>query len=209
MARGMLGALRLILPVALLLTALVAAQLYSDTPVRELDPWFDDGSGQVLPGSWLTLGHILLPFTFFAVHLANRRFGLAYAVAQIFLAWLAIGVLIAGSDVLNAPLGGAIPSTRTSAAFVGALIAAQLGAAWVFDRTRGVWWWQAPLLGSLVGAILFAGLFYPLAYLGTGFAWTEWMWLHLAAMIAMAVAMLVPYWMLRRLVPPLPGFGGY
>ena len=52
-------------------------------------------------------------------------------------------------------------------------------------------------------------LYYPLAYAGSGVSWYAHMSTHAGVLIAASVAGLFPYWLLRPLIKPLPGFGGY
>ena len=60
-----------------------------------------------------------------------------------------------------------------------------------------------------MGGVVFTSVFAPLAFAGTGAAWIQPALNYGALLAGAAVALLIPYWMLRGLVPPLPGFGGY
>lgn len=201
---------RLILPVAALAGVLFLAYAYRLAPVTLFDGRFPPDQALFQPGLWLTAGHLILPLAFFAVSLTNRRYGLNYAVAQIMAAWAIVAGALAYAYVYKgielAP--GPFPDARTVVAFTVALLMAQLVSAIVFDGTRGVRWWSAPLFSGLWAAIVFAAIFYPSAYLGAGEPWLNRMSVHLGIMTVAAFVLLVPYWMLRGVIRPLPGFAG-
>jgi uncharacterized PurR-regulated membrane protein YhhQ (DUF165 family) len=163
-----------------------------------------------MSGHTLSLGLVLMPATFFAIHLANRRYGAAYASAQILLAWaVSAAVLPFTVQYLGQLNGGVMPGLRVIAGFGVALFVAQFVGAWVFDRMRGPRWWTAPLTASLIGGAALTFIGYPAAYYGTGTAWTQPMWSYLILTVGVAVALLIPYWALRAAVPPTSGFNGY
>ncbi len=205
---GALALVRLALPVTALLVAFAAAYLYSDTHVTLFDGIFG-GDGKAAPSTWLTWGHLLIPASFFAVHLASRRYGVNYAIAQVLVACC----LIAGLDAAQAAYPDvpaiALPPAREAIAFAAAFFVALLVAAIVFDLTRGVRWWTAPLSGSLWAAFAFAAVFYPAAFAGSDVPWLGYAVTHFGAMAVVAIVLLIPYWIFRPLVRPLPGFGGY
>ena len=205
--KGVMAVARLVLPVIALLTAFAAAYLYSDTPVMFLDEYFA-GSVAALPSTWLTWGHMLLPASFLAVHLANRRYGPNYAMAQVVVAASLVAALGVAEAANSDSVIPALPM-RETIAFGAAFFVALLTAAVVFDRTRGMNWWTAPLFGSLLASLAYVGIFYPAAFAGSGAPFVDYATTHLAVMAAMALLLLIPYWIFRPLVPPLPGFGGY
>ncbi|MDE2013443.1 MAG: VUT family protein [Alphaproteobacteria bacterium] len=195
------AALELVLPVLLLAALGVASVAYGDR-------------GAALPGgagaSWLTLGHLLLPLTFLAIHLTNRRYGAGHAFAQTMLGWaLGLGVLWAMREQLPVLLGRALPDLHLVFAFGSALLIGQLFSVLVFDRTRGPRWWTAPLLATLAGGLLFCGIAFPGAYVGTSVDWIGRMLTYGGYFVAASVALLLPYGLLRRCVPPRSGLGGY
>jgi uncharacterized PurR-regulated membrane protein YhhQ (DUF165 family) len=194
--------LRMILPVAALCTALAAMYLYMDTAL----PYFADGKTP-----WLTMSHLLLPAAFIAVHLTNRRYGPAYAFAQIVLSFAAAGAAILfGRDIIELLLpAAAFPSVREVVSFGGAFFVAGFLSIIAFDGARGPRWWTAPLIGSIVASLAFAPIFYAAAYAGSHTPWFEHMGIHTGLLLGGAVLGLIPYWMLRRIVQPLPGFGGF
>jgi len=199
---GLLAAGRLVLPVVTLLLSFAAIYLYLDTPATPIVGAAD--------GHWLTVGHLLVPLSFLCVHLTNRRYGPSYAFAQVVLA-LAVGAALA---IYVAPrLNGAvplkfIPDMRVAFAFIGAFLGASFISIVVFDGSRGPRWWVAPLFGMVSSVALFCLIYYPAAYAGVA-PWTHQMLLHMELLMAAAILTLVPYWALRGIVRPLPGFNGY
>jgi uncharacterized PurR-regulated membrane protein YhhQ (DUF165 family) len=199
-----LGAMmRLVVPVFLLLTVGAAAFLYGNQPAE----WFGNID---VGGTPLSLGLVLMPLSFFVVHLTNRRYGAGYATAQVIGAWaIAFGSLPYTQNDLSMLHTGALPDMRLVIAFGGALFVAQLFSILVFDRLRGPQWWQAPLFASLFGGVALCAIAYPLAFAGTNVAWTHPMLSYMGVTAAAAIVMVVPYWILRSVVTPLSGFGGY
>jgi uncharacterized PurR-regulated membrane protein YhhQ (DUF165 family) len=188
--------LRLILPVALLLTVGAACILYTDVAIP--------GAG-TFGGKPVSLGLAMLPLTFFVIHLTNRRYGAAYAFSQVAIAW---GLGLAALPSLL-PLISPSADTRTVAGFGAALLLAQLVAIVLFDGLRGPTWWKAPLVASLAGGILLCVVAFPAAFAGTPSHWSAEMLDYMEISTAAAVVLLIPYGLLRSLVPPRPGFGGY
>jgi uncharacterized PurR-regulated membrane protein YhhQ (DUF165 family) len=198
---GLMAAARLILPVLTLLSAITGVFLYRDTPMPV--PFL----GLDMP--WLTAGHLLVPAGFFCVFLTNRRYGPAYAFAQIFAAFAAILalVLFAGARIdAFLPLDG-IPTLRDSAAFGGAFLAAGAVSIVLFDCARGPHWWTAPLMGFLGAALVFPPVFFAVSLSGT--AWLTPAVAFMGVLGGEGLLLLVPFWLMRRIVPPVLGFGGY
>ena len=194
---------RLIFPIALLVTVASAALIYGREPAR----WLGDID---VGGTPMDTGLLALPLSFFLVQLTNRRYGAGYASVQVLGGVAAIiAAAIYASDDLALLRGAPLPLPRLVAAFGSGLLVAQLIAIVVFDRLRGPQWWQAPFFGTLIGGVVLALVAYPVAYLGTGAAWVGPMAAFAGLNIAAAFALLVPYWLLRRVVAPLPGFGGF
>ncbi len=194
---------RLVLPVLLLVSALAACYVYLDTKLNLLA----DSSG-----NWLSLGQALLPAAFFTVALTNRRYGPSYAFAQVVLAIAAIaaiGTLAAASLRELLPVH-VVPTTRFVASFGVSFFIASFVSILLFDGARGPRWWTAPLMGLIAPALVFAAIFFPAAYAGLGDAlWVQHMFGFFGLMLSAAVLSLIPYWVLRGVVPPLSGFGGY
>ena len=194
--------LRTLIPVLALCTALAAMYLYMDTTL----PTFADAGVR-----WLTVSHLLLPVAFLSVHLTNRRYGPSYAFAQIVLSFAALAAaIIFGGQLIQMFLPEAVvPSVRMVAAFSGAFFVAGFVGIIAFDGARGPRWWTAPLIGSVVASLIFVPIFYAGAFAGTPSPWFAHMGIHAGLLIGGAILALIPYWLLRRVVQPLPGFGGY
>lgn len=187
----------------LLLSALAASYINLDTRL----PLFADVAGR-----WLTLGHALLPLSFLAVALANRRYGAAHAFAQVVIALAIVAgtVALAGDSLKGLLPQHAEPSFRFAAAFGVSFFLASFVSVLMFDAARGPRWWAAPLLGLEMPAFIFPVLFFPLAYAGLGDTlWTAHMLAYAGFLSAAAIVSLLPYWLLRAIIPPLSGFGGY
>ncbi|HUO93548.1 MAG TPA: hypothetical protein VMU22_11525 [Rhizomicrobium sp.] len=206
--RGPLGELvlavmRLVFPVFLLVTAIAAAVIYGSEPAEWLGT-VDVG------GKPFNAGLLALPAVLFIVQLTNRRYGAGYAVTQVLAGVAAVlaAAIYAGDDLMLLR-GAPLPASRFLIAFGAALLVAQLFSIFVFDRLRGPQWWQAPFFGLLFGGIALALIAYPAAYLGTGTDWLGPMFAYLGVTIAEAIMLIVPYWFLRGIIAPLPGFGGY
>lgn len=211
-----LTAMRLLLPVAAMLAALAAAQWGMGITITALDGIFS-GETWLKPSQWLTAGHLLLALVFLAGNLASRRYGVPIAMLQIIVSAVFAALFLAfvqaqpasPVSVAVASYLGDMPPMRLATAFAGALILALLFQAVIFEWTRGVQWWKAPLYGALWGAIVFGGAFYSAAFAGGAEPWLTRMMLHVGLLALCAFVALLPYWILRALVRPLPGFGGY
>lgn len=198
-AGALLAPLQLVLPVALLMTISAAAFLYNDVSA---------GLPEIAP--WLSLGDLLVPLTFLAIHITNRRYGAGHALAQVIGAWaFGIAAIWAARDDLGALVSHPLPVMREMLAFGGALFLAQIVAVGVFDGMRGPKWWHAPLYASLWASAILCIFGFPAAYIGTATGWIVPMLVYLAVTAAESIAMLIPYWAIRAIVPPMSGFGGY
>ena len=187
---------RLLLPVALLLMVSAAAAIYGDQPAEGLGTF---------AGKQLCLGLALLPVTFFVIHLTNRRYGAGYALGQVALTWLAAVVVFP----IIAPMMAGPPDVRIVAAFAAGLFFSQLVAIWLFDLLRGPAWWTAPLFASLSGGVVLCLIAFPGAFAGTPANWSNEMFGFMALCAGAALLLLIPYGLLRGLLPPRAGFGGY
>jgi uncharacterized PurR-regulated membrane protein YhhQ (DUF165 family) len=156
------------------------------------------------------MGLLVLPLTFLAVHLTSRRYGAGYAVAQVLLTFVAVAALAYfGRSQITAALGEQHAPLRMIVGFAGGLFVAQMIAIFLFDRLRGPRWWQAPLMASLIGGIVLSLVAFPASFAGTDIQWSGRMLDYMAVTSIAAVLLVIPYWILRPLVPPRSGFGGY
>ncbi len=194
---------RMILPVLSLLACFVGLYLYRDTPV----PLFLDGTG----APWLTASHLLVGVGFLSVHLTNRRYGPTYAFAQVVVssALIVAFILFAADSISRFVPLDTVPTMREAIGFGTAFFLASFVSIVVFDGARGARWWTAPLFGFVTAAVFFAWVFYPAAYAGTGTLWFDHAIVYGAALAGEGILLLIPYWMLRGIVQPLSGFGGY
>jgi hypothetical protein len=194
---------RMLLPVLSLLACFVGLYLYRDTPL----PLFLDGTGT----PWLTVSHLLVAVGIMCVHLTNRRYGPSYAFAQVVVssALIVAFILFAANDIKAFIPLDTVPAMREAVAFGAAFFLASFVSIVVFDGTRGARWWTAPLFGFLSAAIFFAGIFYPAAYAGANALWLDHALVYSGVLAGEGILLLVPYWILRGIVQPLSGFGGY
>lgn len=202
LGEGLVALGRLVASAVVLLAWVAAVWLYRDTSIALLQ----DGTAP-----WLSLSDLLVPAGFFLVFLTNRRYGPAYAFAQVVVTAIAVVSLVlfsggAFSEIM--PLD-TIPPAREAAAFGGAFFAAAFVSTVVFDGARGPSWWTAPLFGFFSAAIIYAAAYFPALYAGTDAAWLVHASEYMGVLAAEGALLLIPFWALRRVVPPISGFGGY
>jgi uncharacterized PurR-regulated membrane protein YhhQ (DUF165 family) len=189
---------RLVVCTLVLNAWLLATFLYRDTPVDVL-------------GIGTSLAYVLVPVGFYCVFMTNRRYGPAYAFAQVVTALaLSAGLVLFARDAVDQviPLDS-VPSLRETAAFSVAFLLASFISIVAFDGARGPRWWTAPLIGFLAAAIVFATVFFAVLYTGTGKAWLgDWV-AYMGLITGEGLLLLIPFWAMRRMVPPVAGFGGY
>ena len=201
LALAIFATIRVTIAIAVLFAWLAAIFLYRDTQIELF------GIG----GGWLTLAHLLVPLGFFLIALTNRRYGPGYALAQLVGTGIALAVLLAlKGDELYAflPLDQ-VPSVREASAFGAAFFLANLVSITAFEGARGPMWWTAPLIGFLSAALVFPLVFFPAFYLGSSADWLSHCLAYLLLLLSMSLLLLIPFCALRRLVPPIAGFGGY
>jgi queuosine precursor transporter len=198
--------MRLVLPVIAYVVTLAAAWAWRSVPAT----WFDGIAPGMTPSAWLTQGHVLIAAAFFLNNLVSRRYGLDLAVWHVLASWIVLGLFVIASLARLDPRlpEVALPPALEAFAFAGGLIVAHVVAAFVFDRTRGIMWWTAPFYASLIGGLVFVAIFYGVVQPG-GAEWTARALIDAGVKAAMAVAMLIPYFILRPVVRPMPGFGGF
>jgi uncharacterized PurR-regulated membrane protein YhhQ (DUF165 family) len=190
-------ALKLLVPVLLLLTLMLAAYLYADAVLAVM----------AAPGVTLTIADLVLPGCWTIIHLTNRRYGPAHAFAQ-----LAAGFVLAALVALLNPgdIDNWLPplpwlTWRAVLAFFAAFGIANFVAIIVFDAARGPRWWSAPLAASAAAAFVYSGVYYPLAFGGQPINALAHVLLHLAE----SAALLLPYCLLRPAMRPLNGMNGF
>ncbi len=159
----------------------------------------------------LTFAAFTFPVAFLVTDLTNRLFGAAAARKVVF-AGFAIAVLV--SIVVASP--------RIAIASGSAFLISQLMDVSIFDKLRAGQWWRAPLVSSMVGAVIDTFIFFSfafaasLSFLGAGldFAvqpapllgvmaveaprWVSWALGDLVVKVTMALALLAPYGLLWR-----------
>jgi uncharacterized PurR-regulated membrane protein YhhQ (DUF165 family) len=204
-AKLALAAVRLVIPVSLLLVLLGAAYLYAD----DLLPlWWTPAS---IRDAGLATSDLILPGCWYCIHLTNRRYGPAYAFAHLLAAMvIGLGVILVNPGsidqwVITMP---AITG-RAVLSFGAAFVAANFVAITFFDAARGPRWWTAPLAASIAASFVFSAIYYPAAFAGVYERWTDSAIAHLAVFAGMSVLLLLPYWLLRPAMRPLNGRNGY
>jgi uncharacterized PurR-regulated membrane protein YhhQ (DUF165 family) len=203
LSQGLTAILRMIVPVLALLTAFVGVFMYLDTTLAV----FPDADGHY----WLTTGHLLIPAAFFVVQLTNRRYGPAYALAQVLLSFAVVAALLilAKPDIESLARPELVPTMREALAFGIAFLVAGFVAIAAFDGARGPMWWTAPLIGFTAAAIFFPLIFFPAAYAGLDMPWLGYGISYMGLSLGIGIGMLIPFFVVRPVVPPLSGFGGY
>jgi uncharacterized PurR-regulated membrane protein YhhQ (DUF165 family) len=211
--RGLHAAAILTPPAVAVVVTLVVAWQARDIPLTLFDgilsPW---GRPDLYPSHWLSLGHAVVPVVFLIANLVNRRYGEDLAIGHVLLSWLlvvATAIVLLSNGDQRIVAAGQAPAVRVAAAFFGAMAIGQLAGAFVFDRTRGINWWNAPLYSALTSSFVATFLFYVVAYAGTDWIWLNHMSVDAGVKAAMSFALLVPYMLLRHIIRPLGGFGGY
>ena len=131
---------------------------------------------------WLTWGAITYPFAFLVSELANRAHGPEHARR---IAWVGFAVAVAASLAL-APLRIALASGT-------AFLCSQLLDIQVFHRLRQGRWWRAPLIATLLAALLDTALFWSIGFAGEELPWITWALGDLGVKLAMGVALLLPF----------------
>ena len=131
---------------------------------------------------WLTWGAITYPVAFLVSELVNRAHGPHQARR---VAWVGFAVAVAASLVL-APARIAVASGM-------AFLLSQWLDIGVFDRLRHGSWWRAPLVATLLAAILDTAVFWSIAFAGTEGPWVTWALGDLAVKLVLGVLLLLPF----------------
>lgn len=131
---------------------------------------------------WLTWGAFTYPVAYLVSDLVNRRFGPGMARR---VAWVGFAVAVVVS-LLLAP-------ARIAAASGLAFIASQLLDIRVFNRLRQGLWWRAPLVATVIAAVLDSIVFWGIAFAGTDGPWFTWALGDLGVKLGVGVLMLLPF----------------
>jgi len=143
---------------------------------------------------WLTWGAFSYPEAYLVSDLINRRFGPGMARR---VAWFGFAVAVAAS-LLLAP-------ARIAAASGLAFIASQLLDIGIFHKLRRGLWWRAPLVATVIAAVLDSIVFWGIAFGGTEGPWLSWAAGDLAVKLAVGVFMLLPFRLLMSRMSARPG----
>ena len=131
---------------------------------------------------WLTWGAFTYPVAFLVSELVNRRFGPALARR---VAWVGFAVAVAASLWL-APVRIALASGL-------AFMASQLLDIQVFDQLRRGLWWRAPLVATVLAALLDSLVFWSIGFAGTEGPWITWALGDLAVKLLVGLCLLLPF----------------
>ena len=201
---------RLALMAALLTPLILASILTLDIPLRAFD-WIFGPAIAVRPSNWLTNGGFLIGLAPFLVILFARKVGGDEASRAVTAAWgiAAVAVLIELSYLAPVLEDADLPGVRFTVVFVASAMASQYIAANLYDVARGGGrWWRAPLYGSLGGFLVYALIYFPGVYAGSGLPWPNWMIGDFAVKTMAAIIFLGVYGLLRKKLKPRRGYGG-
>ena len=118
---------------------------------------------QFLLGQWLTWGALTYPLAFLVTDLVNRLEGPS-AARRVVLLGFAMGLIcsIIGTQI-HGEFGPLVTLRIALGSGVAFLIAQMLDVS-VFDKLRNGTWWRAPVVSSLVGAMIDTALFFFIAF---------------------------------------------
>jgi len=131
---------------------------------------------------WLTWGAITYPFAFLVTELVNRAFGPLQARR---VAWVGFAVAVAAS--------AALAPARIAAASGLAFLLSQMLDISVFDKLRHSRWWRAPLIATMLAAVLDTTVFWSVGFAGQDLPWVTWALGDLGVKLVMAVCLLLPF----------------
>ena len=143
---------------------------------------------------WLTWGAFSYPVAYLVSDLVNRRFGPGLARR---VAWCGFAVALAASL--------AVAPARIAAASGLAFIASQLLDIGIFDRLRLATWWRAPLVATVIAAVLDSIVFWGIAFAGSDGPWITWALGDLGVKLAVGVFMLLPFRLIIGRAAAVPG----
>lgn len=118
---------------------------------------------QFLLGPWLTWGALTYPFAFLVNDITNRLHGPG-AARKVVLWGFATGLVCSAIGTQIQGEFGPLVTFRVALGSGLAFLVAQLLDIAVFNRFRRDRWWQAPLVGTIIGSTLDTALFFTIAF---------------------------------------------
>ena len=204
-AKLAMAAVRLAVPISLLLVLMGAAYHYADDT---LPLWWTPAP---IRYAGLATSDLILPGCWYCVHLTNRRYGPGSASAHLLAAMvIGLAVILVNPGDIDAWVVTMPAITSRAVLSVGAaFLAANFVAIIFFDAARGPRWWTAPLAASFAASFVFSAIYYPAAFAGVYERWTDSAIAHLVVFSTMSVLLLAPYRLLRPAMRPMNGMNGY
>ena len=147
----------------------------------------------------LTYGAFSYPVAFLITDLANRFYGKIVARKIVYVGFL-IGIIF--TFLFSTDFADLI-SVRIAIGSGIAFITAQLLDIQIFDHLRKKDWFVAPLISSLIGSTVDTFLFFLIAFYATGVPWITLSLGDLAVKIFVALAMLIPFRILIKIIKPI------
>ncbi|WP_373086844.1 queuosine precursor transporter [Sneathiella sp.] len=141
---------------------------------------------------WFTWGAISYPVAFLVTDITNRTLGVRLARYVVFVGFIFAVVL----SLLLA-------NERIALASGTAFLTAQFLDIMIFDKLRRQSWWKAPVVSSVIASFVDTGIFFFLAFVGTGLPWHTWAVGDYAAKLIMVVVLIIPFRGLLRVTDPL------
>jgi hypothetical protein len=199
----------LLLPVGGMIGVLALSYAGRDRYVTTFD-MFPPEQWYLNPGYWLNYGHLVLPGIFLVLCLTNRRYGPGVTMSAVLVSWVIVAGLFIWATATYGlqAVQGELATLPVMATFAGALFAGQILCVYLFDRLRGIPWWRAPFYAILWGGVLYAGLFYVQLLMQSDAPVANRTAVILAIHVGWAFLGLFVYQLFRRLIRPLPGYGG-
>ena len=146
---------------------------------------------QIPINDWLTWGALTYPISFLVTDLTNRRYGPAKARMVVY-----VGFALA--VILSIEFAGARIAVASGTAF----LLAQLFDVYIFNRLRGLAWWQTPLISSVLASALDTALFFSIAFYATPVPWVTLGLGDYGVKLVLALSMLVPFRALMHYISP-------
>jgi uncharacterized PurR-regulated membrane protein YhhQ (DUF165 family) len=205
--------LALLVSIGATLGVFYASWMLTAEPFAMFDGVFSPvGAESLYPSRWLTWGDASIASLFLITNLVNRRYGQQIALAHVVASSVLCAFVAAAisTGVIELPrLPPLSPTLRQVAALMTALMLGQAVSVIVFDRTRGVEWWNAPAYSALTATLVSMPIYYAFAYAGDDWVWLNRMAIDIALKAVAAFALLIPYFLLRPIVRPNEGLGGF